>query len=215
VSFSVPVRPALPPLYPILDTAVARQHGWAPVDLARAYFEGGARWVQLRAKTESGREMLAMAEALVRIAAPSGGVVIVNDRADIARLAGAAGVHVGQDDLPVAAVRRLGGSLIIGVSTHTEAQIAEAATASPTYVAVGPIFVTATKDTGYPAAGVELVRRASGTLRLPIVAIGGITLDRAPDLLAAGAASVAVIGDLLAAGDPAARVRTYLERLHV
>jgi thiamine-phosphate pyrophosphorylase len=151
--------------------------------------------------------------------------VIVNDRADLARLSRAAGVHVGQDDLPPAAARaQLGPDAIVGCSTHSEAQI-EAALGEPvTYIAVGPVFGTKTKDTGYGPVGLELVsaaarlsadpRFASGRERpLPIVAIGGVTLENAPLAIGAGAACVAVISDLLTGGDPAARVRRFVEAL--
>jgi thiamine-phosphate pyrophosphorylase len=157
--------------------------------------------------------------AVVARAAASNAIVIVNDRSDIARLAGAAGVHVGQDDLlPADARTILGPSAIVGLSTHTRAQIAAAVVEPVSYVAVGPVFGTATKDTGYTAVGIELVRRAADAALqhgLPVVAIGGITLARARSAIDAGAASVAVISDLLATGDPAARVRAYLEALAV
>jgi thiamine-phosphate pyrophosphorylase len=141
--------------------------------------------------------------------------VIVNDRVDLAKLSGAAGVHVGQDDLPVAAARaQLGAQAIIGTSTHTVEQIDGAVREPVTYVAVGPVFGTTTKDTGYQVVGVELVAAAvtrAGVL--PVVAIGGITLDAALAVIEAGAAQVAVISDLLTGGDPAARVRRFVDRL--
>jgi len=138
----------------------------------------------------------------------------VNDRADIAKMAGAAGVHVGQDDLPVEAARELlGPDAIVGYSTHTVDQIAAAVTRPLSYIAVGPVFGTTTKATGYEAVGLDLVRdavrRAAGR---PVVGIGGITLATARDVIAAGATSVAVISDLLS-GDPASRVAAYLSAL--
>ncbi len=143
--------------------------------------------------------------------------MIVNDRADIARLSGASGVHVGQDDLPPSAVRRLlGDRAIVGLSTHTPAQIAAAIAEPVDYVAIGPVYGTRTKDTGYDAVGLEMVRAAAdaaGPRGLPVVAIGGITLERAPAVIAAGAASVAVITDLLIDGDPARRARAFVDRL--
>lgn len=143
--------------------------------------------------------------------------MIVNDRADIARLAGAHGVHVGQDDLPAQAVRDiLGNNVVVGLSTHTEVQLQQAIAAPVTYVAIGPVFETGTKDTGHAAVGTARVREVARTAAargLPVVAIGGVTLERAPAIIAAGAQSVAVISDLLSTGDPAARVREYLRRL--
>ena len=120
-------------------------------------------------------------------------------------------MHVGQDDLAPAAVRALVGTgAIVGYSTHTEEQVREAVNEPVSYIAVGPIFGTRSKDTGYEAVGLDRVTVAARIAgRIPIVAIGGITLETAPAVLAAGAASVAVIGDLLAGNDPAGRVAAY------
>jgi thiamine-phosphate pyrophosphorylase len=141
--------------------------------------------------------------------------VIVNDRADIASLAHAAGVHVGQEDLLPAHVRRVvGTAAIVGFSTHSPEQIDAALQMPISYFAVGPVFGTRTKDTGYEGVGLALVRegaqRALG--RMPLVAIGGITLDTARSVIDAGATSVAVITDLLM-GNPETRVRQYLSVL--
>jgi thiamine-phosphate pyrophosphorylase len=204
----------LHPLYAILDTAAARARGWDPVSLARALLAGGARLLQIRAKDLPSGAFLELSEAVVRLARPLQATVVVNDRADLSRLAGAAGVHVGQDDLPVAAARRIvGAGALVGLSTHDEAQIAAGARGDASYLAVGPVFETATKDTGVTAVGLGLVRHAvAHGGGKPIVAIGGITLARAADVVAAGA-SAAVISDLLATGDPEARVREYVRRL--
>jgi thiamine-phosphate pyrophosphorylase len=195
-----------------VELAAAR--GWAPVDLARAFLDGGARLLQLRAKNLDSASLLALADRLVPLARSYDADVIVNDRADVARMAEAAGVHVGQDDLLARDARRIvGPEAIVGVSTHTLPQFEAALSEPASYVAVGPIFGTTTKDTGYTAVGVDLIAvaasRASG---VPIVAIGGIDLDRAPGVLAAGASSVAVISDLLTP-DPTARIRQYIELL--
>ena len=158
------------------------------------------------------------------IAQAAGAILIVNDRADIARLCGAGGVHVGQDDLSPSAVRLIvGAEALVGFSTHTERQIDGAVREPISYLAVGPVFGTATKNTGYGAVGLERVRYATAALaREPVltpgtprglVAIGGITLERAADVIQAGADSVAVISDLVSTGDPRARVREYLDRL--
>jgi len=195
---------------------VCERAGWTLPDFAGACMDGGATLLQLRAKHQSSREFLAIAEAIVDRAAAFGARVIVNDRADIARLSGAAGVHVGQDDLAPADVRTFVGTTpIVGLSTHNAAQLEAALTQPIDYVAVGPVFGTTTKDTGYAAAGVELVRAATSVVpgTLPVVAIGGITLDRAPDVIQAGAAAVAVITDLLTGNTPSARVRAFLDRL--
>jgi thiamine-phosphate pyrophosphorylase len=145
--------------------------------------------------------------------------VVINDRADIARLSKAGGLHLGQDDLPPAHARTLVGTdILIGRSTHTTGQLTAAVVEPVGYVAIGPVFGTASKDTGYNAVGLEMVRHAAqiaGGRQLPVVAIGGITLERAAAVIEAGAASVAVIGDLLSTGDPAGRVRDYLRRLAI
>ena len=130
-------------------------------------------------------------------------------------MSGAAGVHVGQDDLAPLAVRRiLGPGAIVGYSTHTTAQIEAASIEPVTYIAIGPVFGTATKTTGYEPVGLELVSGAVRVSRgLPVVAIGGITLETAPAVIEAGASSIAVIADLLVTGDPAGRVRAFLDAL--
>jgi thiamine-phosphate pyrophosphorylase len=206
--------PGLPAvLYPIIDADVCRARGLDPAAVARACLAGGARLLQLRCKGTPGGAFLALAEELVRISHGHGADLIVNDRADIARLSGAAGVHVGQEDLPVDDARVVAGAdAIVGLSTHDERQVDDAVAGSATYVAVGPIFGTATKDTGYSARGLELVRYAAGRGK-PVVAIGGITLERVERVVDAGASAVAVIGDLLTGGDPEARTREFRARL--
>jgi thiamine-phosphate pyrophosphorylase len=202
----------LDPLYAILDVSACRLRGLEPLAVLDAFLAGGARLIQLRDKAPSSRDRLALADAAVARARGAGARLIVNDRADVARLAAADGVHVGQDDLTVEDARAiLGADAIVGISTHDRLQIEAAIATSATYIAVGPIYGTATKDTGYTARGLDLVRHAAAGPK-PVVAIGGITLERAPEVLAAGAASVAVISDLLR-GDPAEMVRRFRQRL--
>ena len=206
-------RGSLPPLYPIIDIDLCRMRGRDPRSLAAALADGGARLVQVRQKSPGSGEFLTLSRDLVTTAHAAGMRVIVNDRADIAVMAGADGVHVGQDDLPVPAVRRIAGpAAIIGLSTHTSSQVDDAFAMDVDYVAVGPIFRTATKETGYEARGLDLVRHAARRGR-PVVAIGGITLANAASVLDAGATSVAVISDLLGSPDPSDRVRRYLAQL--
>ena len=204
----------LPPLYAIVDAGLAARRGWAVPDLAAAFFDGGARLVQLRAPGVASGVLEGWCDAVVARAAGYGAAVVVNDRADVARTCGAAGVHLGQDDLPVEEARKVvGGSGVVGLSTHTAGQLRDALASPVTYVAVGPVHATATKNTGCRPVGLPFVRAAGRAAATPVVAIGGITLERAPAVLAAGAAAVAVIGDLLAGGTPAARVRAYVDRL--
>lgn len=192
--------------------ALSSRVGWTPADLARAFMDGGAQCVQVRAKDLPSNRFLDLCDTIVGVANPYRAVVIVNDRPDLALMSTAAGVHVGQEDLPPAQVRSLlGPAAVIGFSTHTDDQIERAAEEPISYIAIGPVFGTRTKETGYNAVGLaqvtEAMRRSKG---LPIVAIGGITLETAASVWAAGASSVAVISDLLEGGDPTARVRAYL-----
>jgi len=202
-------------LHAIVDVDAAQRAGWTPIDLARAFLDGGATLIQIRAKTLPSGQFLDICDAVVRRAEPFGASIVVNDRVDLALMSGAAGVHVGQDDLSPADARRLlGPKAIVGYSTHTIDQIDRAVREPASYVAVGPVFGTTTKDTGYGAVGLELVRSAVARVRdRPVVAIGGVTLERAASVIAAGAAGVAVIGDLLSTGKPEERVRFYLEAL--
>ena len=202
-------------LHAILDVDVATTAGWSLPDLAKAFLDGGAPLIQVRAKQLTSDRFLELCDLVVELAQPYGATVIVNDRADLARLSGAAGVHVGQEDLAPADARVIvGESGLVGCSTHTIPQVDQAVSEPVDYIAVGPIFGTRTKATGYDAVGLDLVtaaaRRAHGR---PLVAIGGITLATAPSVIAAGAAGVAVISDLLADGNPSGRVASYLRQL--
>lgn len=209
--------PILSPLCAIVDADVAARAGWTPPALARAYLAGGARFLQLRAKQAPSGQLLDWCEEMAADARAQYALLVVNDRFDIALLAGVPALHVGQDDLPVAVVRKaLGPAAVIGLSTHTPEQIAGALEQPISYLAIGPVFGTATKATGYDAIGLDRVRVAAASARtrdLPVVAIGGITLDRAKSVIEAGATSVAVITDLLATGNPEQRVRDYLHVL--
>ena len=188
-------------------------------DLADAYLAGGARFIQVRSKYAASAALLDLCADVVERAHKAGAIVIVNDRADIAALSAADGVHVGQDDLDPASARKiLGGSAIVGISTHSPEQARAAANMAVDYIAVGPVFGTSTKDTGYREVGTALVAEVAEILRAedlakPVVAIGGITLARARQVIDAGAASVAVISDLLSTGNPEARVQEYLRAL--
>jgi thiamine-phosphate pyrophosphorylase len=198
---------SLPRFYAIADATFGD-----PVHLARALFEGGARLIQVRNKTAGAGELLAQVERILGFA-PPGARVIVNDRADVARLAGATGVHLGQDDLPPAAAREiLGPGGVVGFSTHNMTQALAASAMPIDYLAVGPIFQTSTKLNPDPVVGLELLGRICRATRRPVVAIGGITLEDAECVLAAGAHSIAVISDLLAAPDVAERAREWNAR---
>jgi thiamine-phosphate pyrophosphorylase len=203
----------------IVDADVAARFGWTSTNLAAEYLSGGAMLLQVRAKKASSGWLLDVATTIVSLAHRANATVIVNDRADIARLSGADGVHVGQQDLAPASIRVIvDAEKIVGLSTHTEEQLETAVRLPVSYIAVGPVFSTDTKITSYTSRGLEAVRRAAartGERGLPLVGIGGVTLETAPEIIRAGASTVAVISDLVAKGDPAARVRAYLARLTV
>lgn len=203
-------------LYAIVDVDLADGYGWSPTDLGEAIIKGGGRLLQIRAKRSSSESFLACADSLVDLARPSNTSIIVNDRVDVAKISGASGVHVGQDDLSVARIRRiLGNDAVVGLSTHCRSQVDLAGRELVSYIAVGPVFATRSKETGYQPVGLELVRYAATHWpQSIIVGIGGITLERAPSVIEAGANAVAVISDLLTDGDPERRTRAYLERLY-
>jgi thiamine-phosphate pyrophosphorylase len=203
----------VPPLYPIIDIDLCRIRNLDPDVMVEGCFAGGARLLQIRTKSAGGAAFLGACRSAVARGARYDALVIVNDRADIAALAGAAGVHVGQTDLSPAVVAAIAGpGAIVGVSTHTTEQVDEAVAGPARYVAVGPIFRTATKDTGYEPRGLELVRYAA-RLGKPVIGIGGISLENARSVIEAGASAVAVISDLISEHVPDARVRAYLDRI--
>lgn len=205
------MRLVLPRLYVILDAALLRI---PETECAKSLVDAGVCLLQYRDKTATARELLAASNRLAALLKPTSVRWIVNDRADVAALADADGVHVGQEDLGVEEARTvLGAGKWVGVSTHSEDQVVAAAGSSADYIAVGPIFATESKRNPDPVVGLELVRRARQLTEKPIVAIGGITLERAAEVVEAGADSVAVISDILRAEDPQIRAREFVELL--
>ena len=205
----------LPGLYAVVDHRIATQHGWRVCDLARAYLDGGARLLQIRATDVASGAYLAWCDEVIRDTTDVGAQVIVNNRADIAAVAGAAGVHLGQSDLsPNVAQQIIPANTMVGLSTHTRLQLDLSTTIAVDYVAVGPVYQTCTKETGHRAVGLDLVTYASRLKpERPVVAIGGMTLERVEAVMSAGATSVAVISDLLTGGDPIRRVADYVRVL--
>lgn len=205
------MRLVLPRLYVILDAALLKN---SPLDCAQELAAAGVRLMQYREKSASARDLLKKSRELALSLKAHGASLVVNDRPDVAALAGAAGVHVGQDDLsPEQARAVVGKEVWVGVSTHSLEQFRRAAVTSANYIAVGPIFATTSKENPDPVVGLELIREVRGVTDKPIVAIGGITLDRAASVVAAGADSVAVIRDVLCAAKPGERARRFLETL--
>jgi thiamine-phosphate pyrophosphorylase len=204
-------RLVLPRLYVILDASLLKQ---SEKESAEKLVAAGVQLLQYRNKKASARELLEKSRGIAELVCPQGVTFLVNDRPDVAYLAGASGVHVGQHDLGVEQARAaIGKDKLVGVSTHNLEQFSAAMATSADYVAVGPIFETRTKDNPDPVVGAELVRRARAGTDKPIVAIGGITLERVGEIIAAGADSVAVISDILLALDPAERAAKYISML--
>jgi thiamine-phosphate pyrophosphorylase len=204
-------RLVLPRLYVILDAALLTV---PETECAQSLVDCGVRLVQYRNKAASSRQLFEASRRLSSLLFPQGVSFVVNDRADVAALAGASGVHVGQEDLSVEEARRvIGPAKWVGVSTHNLEQFERAAAASADYIAVGPVFSTFTKTNPDPVIGTEFIRKARALTAKPIVAIGGITLDRATEIIRAGADSVAVISDILLAPDPGKRARQFIDIL--
>lgn len=203
-------------LYAIVDAEACAAAGRTPIGVARAFLSAGAQVIQLRCKAMAGGPFLDLAGEVLNDARRAGARLIINDRADIAILSGADGLHVGQSDLtPLEARKVIGPTAFLGLSTHTHGQWEEAVREPVSYIAIGPVFGTGTKQTGYSAVGLETVTRAASAARaheLATVAIGGITIENAKSVIDAGAASVAVISDLLH-GNPEARCREFLRAL--
>jgi len=187
----------LPRLYPILDTESLERRGCAVEAAARGMLDGGARILQFRHKGFFSRQVFAEAERVAELCRRAGALLVIDDRADIALLLNA-GVHLGQDDLPPEDARRiLGAGRIIGFSTHNQEQLRAAAAEPVDYVAIGPIFGTQSKQRPDPPVGVASLEQWRRLSERPLAAIGGITRGNAPEVLAAGADSVAVIAGLL------------------
>jgi thiamine-phosphate pyrophosphorylase len=205
------MRLVLPRLYVILDAALLTT---SETDCAQKLADAGVRLMQYRNKSASARELFDASRRLAALLSPQGVSFVVNDRADVAVLAGAHGVHVGQDDLGVEEARQVvGAGKLVGVSTHSLKQFRRAAESSTDYIAVGPIFATGSKSNPDPLVGVGFIRQVRPLTDKPIVAIGGITLEHAAEIIEEGADSVAVISDILRAPEPGKRARQYIELL--
>jgi thiamine-phosphate pyrophosphorylase len=186
---------------------------FTPLESARLLLDSGARILQLRLKNVPAREFADAAHSIAELCRRSGATFIVNDRADLAMLSGADGVHLGQEDLPLEAGRRLmGPDRLIGISTHSVAQAREAEANGADYIGFGPIFAGGTKQT-QTGQGVDALRRVRAAVRIPIVAIGGITEATAREVIEAGADAAAIISDVLNSPDIRAKVRSLLKTL--
>jgi thiamine-phosphate pyrophosphorylase len=205
-----------PPLYAIIDAALLKKT--SELSFVEMMAESGVELLQYRNKRASSRELFEASQSisatLSRLAKPGSYKprFIVNDRADIARLANAQGVHVGQQDLNVEEARAIvGPDSLVGVSTHSLEQLDAADKTSADYIAFGPIFPTSSKENPDPVVGLHLLLEARQHTQKPLVAIGGITLERASEIFRAGADSLAVARDLIVAENPAARAQLFLK----
>ena len=193
-AFTLPSR-----LYGIYDPTQSKGR---PLDkVLKELITGGGRMVQLRFKELPAKEFLDLALEAKRETARVGCLLIVNDRVDVAMAAGADGVHLGQEDLPLAVARRLLGRKIIGISTHNLSQALEAQQGGADYIGFGPILGTRTKQTGYAPRGLDMLREVRRAVSLPIVAIGGLSEENVREVWQAGADAVAMISSLVGAKD--------------
>jgi thiamine-phosphate pyrophosphorylase len=204
----LPSSTPIPRLYAILDAALV---SGVEEKTAATLAEAGVQLIEYRNKKATSRTFFDISNAICARLSRYAVRFIVNDRPDIAFLVGAGGVHVGQDDLPVAEARLVcGPERWVGLSTHNLEQVRAAEETTADYVAFGPVFATPTKERADPVVGIETLRQARRLTTKPLVAIGGITLDRAKEVYAAGADSLAVIRDLAVGSNPGARALEYL-----
>ncbi|MBV9760356.1 MAG: thiamine phosphate synthase [Acidobacteriaceae bacterium] len=193
----MPIAFKVPRFYPILDTALLRRRGCAPVLAAEALLAAGARILQYRHKDDWRQSDFDTARQIAKLCHEAGVLFVLNDRADFARLLGAA-LHIGQDDLPPVAARRVVSDEVMGFSTHNKQQLARANEEPVEYLSIGPIFPTTSKDRPDPVVGLDRLRELRTLTAKPLVAIGGITMLNAREVLAGGADSVALISGILA-----------------
>jgi len=198
----------LPPIYAIFDPEQTR--GCDAGTVLRRLLDGGAKIIQLRAKALTPRDFLDLSREARSLTHSHGCRLIINDRADIALACDADGVHLGQEDLPLHAARKILGEKIIGISTHDIEQAIEAERAGADYIGFGPMFGTTTKETGYGARGAERLRQIRAAIKLPIVAIGGIKEENVQQVWRAGADSAAIISDILGAEDVVEKTKRIL-----
>jgi thiamine-phosphate pyrophosphorylase len=197
-----------PALYAILDPNLSET---SVIDLAKQLAAAGVELIQLRDKQSPSSHIFNAATEVASVLGSMNARFILNDRPDIAAMIRCGGVHLGQQDLPVEDARKIcGPSQWVGVSTHNLEQLRQADQTSADYIAIGPIFPTSTKENPDPVVGLDFIRAARAITRKPLVAIGGITLERSEGVFRAGADSVAIIRDLTVAKNPAERAREFL-----
>ncbi|HEU4402029.1 MAG TPA: thiamine phosphate synthase [Candidatus Polarisedimenticolia bacterium] len=199
-------------LYVITDPVLSR--GRSHLEIARAALEGGADAVQLRDKSSPAMNLCRLVAEIQPLARKYGALLVVNDRVDVAMVTGADGAHVGQEDLPAREARRLlPRPTVLGVSAGTKDEARRAQKDGADYLGVGPVFPTATKPDAGAALGLEGLAAIAGSVSIPVVAIGGITMENVAGVIAAGAAGAAVVTAVVAADDMAAAARALKRRI--
>jgi thiamine-phosphate pyrophosphorylase len=205
------MRFALPKIYPITDKRLAQKP--SHLSIVKELVRGGAQLVQVRDKFTPPRELLLDLKRCAEFTDSKGVTLIVNDRCDLVLSCNAAGIHLGQDDLPPEAARvLLGRNKIIGFSTHSLRQVRTSSEMPVQYIGFGPVYATSSKEDPSPVVGIDGLARACRASTKPVVAIGGIGLDQVVEVLQAGAASVAVISALMTAANLARGMELFLEK---
>ncbi len=202
-------RPAIGRVHVITDVSI--QTRFSHTDLARAALTGGADVIQLRDKRLDDEALGHLAREIAAMCRSAGAALLVNDRPHVAHAAGANGVHLGRDDLPVADARNmLGAGAIIGATASTLDEALESDASGADYIGFGHVYTTATKEKTGPAVGLEGVRAVCAVVSVPVIAIGGIDAERAARCIAAGAHGVAVVSAVCAAADPVRATRAIV-----
>lgn len=196
-----------------LVTSQSVSSGRDTAEIVRAALAGGVRLIQLREKDLSARQLVKLAREIRRLTAKAEALLIINDRFDVALAVGADGVHLGQDDLPVAEARRMSPDLIVGSSSHSVKEAFKAQEHGASYVNIGPLFPTKTKNWSGGFLGVEGLREISRAISIPFTVMGGIKQRHIPELLSAGARTIAVVSAITAAKDPKQATRKLLAEI--
>lgn len=197
-----------------LVTSEPLSRGRATVDIVKAALAGGVRLIQLREKEMTVAELTSLARRARQLTAEAGALLIINDRIDIALAAGADGVHLGQTDFPVSDARRLAPDLIIGASTHSVSEARAAQLAGASYINIGPIFPTRTKAWTGDFLGMEKLKRIARAVTVPYTVMGGIKKRHIPEVLRAGARTIALVTAVTAADDPEQAARELVSMIH-
>lgn len=192
-------------IYPVISSEFCA--GRDPVEVLKAIADGGAKIVQMREKNADDRRLFTLGEEFRKITSHYDMLLIIDDRIDVAAAVDADGVHLGQDDLPIEAARKVSDDIIVGISTHSLEEATEAQSAGADYINIGPIFATQTKKLSYPALGPETISLIAPTLRIPFSVMGGIKARHIPELCKHGATRIAMVTEITEAEDVTAKVK--------